>query len=250
MVFRLYKKHRKRYNWIREDRSDMGLDMSIVRTPTNINLAELYAVREAVVNGMDWYLGDDKDKRRDNHKMLSDKVACLNRARVMDETKVPKEMVDYLAKMHDQDFASYLFWVASSVEEYDNRDNTHLEFDWDVLPGTTVIDSCSWNLKDLFGQCAVQSNTPMDDFVVELDKNRIAKMAKEWKSKGLKMQIAKWVGYFLPDACHRMVRDCMMELGVNDYWLDINDLLRYREAIMTVGKFMQNTDRLWLVSSY
>ena len=41
----------------------MGLDISIIKTPKSINLAKIYAVREAVEEGFSWYLGDDKSQR-------------------------------------------------------------------------------------------------------------------------------------------------------------------------------------------
>ena len=45
--------------------------------------------------------------------------------------------------------------------------------------------------------------------------------------------------------------DCMRELGLNDYWIEINDLIYYRNEIEKVAKFMQpSNDRLWLISSY
>ena len=65
------------------------------------------------------------------------------------------------------------------------------------------------------------------------------------------MNMAKWIGWFFPNVGYRIVKDCMRELGLNDYWVDVDDLIYYKNEIEKVAKFMNpDTDRLWLVSSY
>lgn len=229
----------------------MALDMSIIRGSRGMDFGQLYAVRDAVVNGMDWYLGDDKEKRQERYLELKQKALCMSREKVLSDAKVDDKTREYLTNMDRNMFAIYLSWVIGSIEDFADKNNTHMEFDWDLLPGVTVLDSCSWNLRDIFDQCSIPCDYPDQETMVELDLDKIAELNKVWQKKGFKIKLAKWIGFFFPEAGYRMAKDCMRELGLNDYWIDVNDLLYYRESIDKVAKFMQpNNDRLWLLSSY
>jgi hypothetical protein len=229
----------------------MALDMSIVRGPRGMDFAQLYTVRDAVVNGMDWYLGDDKEKRQERYLELKQKALCMSREKVLSDAKIDEKTRNYLSEMDRNMFATYLSYVIGSIEDFADKNNTHMVFDWDMLPGVTVIDSCSWNLKDIFERCAKPGDHPDRETIVELDLGKIEELNKVWQKRGFKLKLTKWIGYFFPNVGYRMAKDCMVELGLNDYWIEINDLLYYREEIEKVAKFMQpSNDRLWLVSSY
>lgn len=229
----------------------MALDMSIIRGPRGMDFAQLYAVREAVVDGFDWYLGDDKSKRHEQYLAFKEKALCMSREKVLADAMIDEKLKEYLSEMDRMMFATYLSYTIGSIEDFVDENNTHMEFDWDMLPGVTVIDSCSWNLKDIFEQCALPSDNPNREFIVELDLNKVADANKKWQKKGWKLNLTKWLGYFFPNVGSRMAMDCMRELGLNDYWIEINDLIYYRNEIEKVAKFMQpSNDRLWLISSY
>ena len=229
----------------------MGLDVSVMRTGKYIDLGQMYTIMSTVVNGMDWYLGDDKSQRKDAYARMKEKAILLSREKVLADAKVNERTRKFLEEMDKTQFGIYLSWVVSSIKDYVDENNTHLEFDWDLLPGMTILDSCSWNLKDIFEQCSNGKSYPDGDFVVEIDQAKVCELKKKWKAKSFKMKIAKWVGWFLPDTGRRIAEDCMKELGLNDYWIEIDDLLYYKREIEKVAKFIQpSSDRLWLVSSY
>ena len=230
----------------------MGLDMSIVRSPNGIDFGQLCAVRDAVVDGMDWYLGGDKEKRMENHVMLSEKALLLTRDKVLSDAKVSDRELEYLKDgIEPNQFSIYLSWVIGTIKEYKDKNDTHLSFDWDMLPGITVMESCSWNLRDLFDQCSKPGNAPTAGYISELDVDKVLKMAEKWKKKGFKIKLSKWIGYFLPDTGRAISLDCMRELGINDTWIDNDDLLYYRDEIGKVVDFVKpGYDRLWLISSY
>ena len=229
----------------------MGLDMSIVRSAKDTDLGQLYAVRDAVVNGMGWYLGDDKEKRYENYLALKQKALCLNSSRILSDANITEEARKYLSGIDAHQFSIYLSHVIGSIEDFTSKNNTHMGFDWDLLPGITVIDSCSWNMKDIFEHCAIPSDNPDGETIVELDLDKIKETSRKWQKKGFKLKLAKWIGYFFYDAGSRMTQDFAKDLGLNDCWVDIDDLLYYRESLDKVAKFLRpDYDRLWLVSSY
>ena len=230
----------------------MGLDMSIVRTGRDLDLGELYGIRSAVVDGMDWYLGDDKSQRRENYVRLKEKALLLSREKVLNDVDVPDSTKEFLTGIDKIRFAIYLSWVVGSISDFVDENNTHLGFDWDLLPGITVLDSCSWNLKDIFNSCAKEgAKYPDGDFTVELDLGKIQEMDKRWRKKGWKMKLAKVVEWFSPVVGSRIANDCAQDLGINDYFIEPRDLLYYKGEIEKVAKFMNTSnDRLWLVSSY
>ena len=229
----------------------MGLDISVMRSGKDIDLGQLYTIRNAIVDGMDWYLGDDKSQRRETYLRLKEKALFLSREKVLKDVDVLDSTKKFLEEIDKDKFAIYLSWVVGSIADFVDENNTHLEFDFDLLPSITVLDSCSWNLKDIFNNCAKDAKYPDGDFIVELDLGKIAKENAKWKKKGWKMKLAKVVGWFFPIAGARIAEDCAKDLGINDYFIEPRDLLYYRGEIEKVAKFMnESNDRLWLVSSY
>jgi hypothetical protein len=202
---------------------------------------------------MDWYLGDDKSQRCDQYVRLKEKALLLSREKVIKDAKVSEQTRSYLRDMDKDQFAIYLSWVLGTIVDFTSSENTHLSFDWDLLPGINVLDSCSWNLKDIFNRCAKKDGTsyPDGDFIVELDLGKIAEENARWKKKGWKMKLAKVVEWFFPVAGGRIANDCAKDLDINDYFIESRDLLYYKGEIEKVAKFMnESNDRLWLVSSY
>ena len=231
----------------------MGLDISVMRTGKDIDLGQLYAIRNAIVDGMDWYLGDDKTQRKEKYLRLKEKALFLSREKVLNDVDVPDSTKKFLEGIDKDKFATYLSWIVGSIANFVDENNTHLSFDWDLLPGITVLDSCSWNLKDIFDRCAREDGTsyPDGDFIVELDIGKIAKVNAKWKKKGWKMKLANVVEWFFPIAGCRIANDCAKDLGINDYFIEPRDMLYYKGEIDKVAKFMNpDLDRLWLVSSY
>ena len=55
----------------------MGLDISVMRTGKDIDLGQLYTIHNAIVEGMDWYLGDDKSQRKETYLRLKEKALFL-----------------------------------------------------------------------------------------------------------------------------------------------------------------------------
>ena len=232
----------------------MGLDISVMRSGKDIDLGQLYTIRNAIVDGMDWYLGDDKSQRKETYLRLKEKALFLSREKVLKDVDVPISTREFLTEIDKNKFAIYLSWVVGSISDFVDENNTHLSFDWDLLPGITVLDSCSWNLKDIFNRCAKEDGRakyPDGDFIVELDLGKILEMDRLWRKKGWKMKLAKVVEWFSPIVGSRIVNDCAEDFGLNDKFVNADDLLYYRGEIGKVAKFMNaSNDRLWLVSSY
>ena len=232
----------------------MGLDISVMRSGKDIDLGQLYTIRNAIVDGMDWYLGDDKSQRKETYLRLKETALFLSREKVLKDVDVPISTREFLTEIDKNKFAIYLSWVVGSISDFVDENNTHLSFDWDLLPGITVLDSCSWNLKDIFNRCAKEDGRakyPDGDFIVELDLGKILEMDRLWRKKGWKMKLAKVVEWFSPIVGSRIVNDCAEDFGLNDKFVNADDLLYYRGEIEKVAKFMnESNDRLWLVSSY
>ena len=230
----------------------MGLDISIVRTCKDMDLGHLYTIRNAVVHGMDWYLGDDKSLRMKNHHRLTKKALVLNREKVLKEVDVHDSTRKFLRDIDKDQFAIYLSLVVGSISDFSSSDNTHLSFDFDLLPGVTVLDSCSWNLKGIFNGCAKDgSRYPDGDFIVELDPQKISDENARWRKKGWQMNLAKVIGWFSPVVGSRISVDCAKDLGVEDCLVEPRELLYYRGEIEKVAMTAKKSnDRLWLVSSY
>ena len=232
----------------------MGLDISIIKTPRSIDLAKIYAVREAVVEGFPWYLGDDKSQRAARWTELKDKCKSLTKEQVLANVSEPEDLVNTIKQMSDDEFNDCLSWIVSSISPHQDG-NTHLDFDYDKLPGRTIFDSCSWNLKELFAQCKMEDDNslyPCGDFILEIDPDKVCVMWKKWKRMSFKISVAKWIGYFSKRIGFNILRDCLEELEVKDTLVvDFSDVRWYMKHIEEVATSSIDEDcRLWLVSSY
>jgi hypothetical protein len=230
----------------------MGLDISVIRTPKSIDLEEIYALREVIENGFCWYLGDEKEKRAEKWKELKDKCQTLTKDDILKNISGPEDLVKCLNHISDSNFNVYLRWIVDSISDHEDG-NTHLNFDYDKLPGTTILDSCSWNLYDLFKECRRDNRPlkPCGDFIREIDPYRVWVMGEKWNGKVLEFGIATWIGYFFQKIGYRILVDCLKDLKVNDPFVDFIDVKHYQESIRKVVKETMDTeDRLWLVASY
>ena len=232
----------------------MGLDISVVRTPKAFDLNQIFAIHRAVEENFNWYLGDDEKGREDMYEGLRDKAMCLNRQKILDATSEPEELVEYLRNLNPGDFAMGLAWVIGSVKRHE-AGNTHLFFDVDMFPGTSIVDSCSWNLREMLLDCASDKNpnpNPNGDSVMELDPGKVARLAGKWNRLGvwLKMELAKWIGFFMPETGERIRMDLVTGLGLRDAFVDFQELEHYRLSLDRIRREIQNGDRLWLISSY
>lgn len=230
----------------------MGLDISIVVTPKELDLEKLYAVLDAVENGFYWYLGDDQGGRAEKWKELKAKCQSLTKEDVLRNISGPEDLVKCLDDMSDSDFEEYMGFVFGSIAKHEDG-NTHLFFNRDKLPGWDVFDSCSWNLRDLFLDCKKDGRTlrPCGDFVCELDPYRIWDMERKWQRKSFKFWLAKWIGYFSERVGFNILGSCLNELGVKDSFVDIQEVEYYKSCMEKVVRETKDTNhRIWLVSSY
>ena len=230
----------------------MGLDVSVVVTPKELDLEELYAVKDTVEHGFYWYLGDDKEKRAEKWKELKAKCESLTKEDILRNISGPDDLVKCLRGISDEKFGKYLEMIVASISDHEDG-NTHLNFDYDKLPGKDIMDSCSWNLRDLFLECKKWGRVlrPCGDFIYELDGYKIWAMAERWNEQKFKMKVAKWIGYVSNRIGFNILADCLRELGVKDVFVDFADAENYQEKIQQVAKgILDNNDRYWLVSSY
>lgn len=230
----------------------MGLDVSVVVTPKELDLEELYAVKDTVEHGFYWYLGNDKEKRAEKWKELKAKCESLTKEDILRNISGPDDLVKCLHGISDEKFGKYLEMIVASISDHEDR-NTHLNFDYDKLPGKDIMDSCSWNLRDLFLECKKWGRVlrPCGDFIYELDGYKIWAMAERWNEQKFKMKVAKWIGYVSNRIGFNILADCLRELGVKDVFVDFADAENYQEKIQQVAKgILDNDDRYWLVSSY
>lgn len=251
----LYLYRFKWYNWVDENKQriiDMGLDISVIRTPRNIDLEEIYAVRDAVESGFSWYLGPDATKRAEKWRELKDKCKSLTKDSILANIAGPEDLVAFLKQIPEDRFNFCLAWVIGSVSDHEPG-NTHLNFDYDMLPGRTIFDSCSWNLRDLFLNCKKYGKSlhPCGDGVVEIDPDKVCAMYEKWSGKSFKLWLANWIGYFSKRVGFNILLDCLRELGVRDAFVDFIEARHYKECIKrTVDETLDTDERLWLVSSY
>lgn len=229
----------------------MGLDVSVLVTPKELDLEELYAVKDTVEHGFYWYLGNDKEKVADRWKELKSKCESLTKDDILRNISGPDDLVMCLKGMSNETFDKYMEMIVASIPEHEDG-NTHLNFDYDKLPGKDIMDSCSWNLRDLFLECKkVGCLRPCGDFICELDGYKVWAMAEKWKEQKFKMKVAKWIGYFSQRIGYNILGDCLRELGVRDVFVEFSDAEMYMENIQKVAKgILDNDDRYWLVSSY
>ena len=237
----------------KKEAQQMGLDISVLRCPRTIDLGRVYAVRDAIDENFDWYLGNDNSGRLAKYKELKEFAKGLDKMKVLKAVlaKERTELHKYLSEIEDGEFADCISWVIASIQPHEDG-NTHLFFDYEKLPGREIVYSCSWGLRGNLYKCALanKDDNPNGDGVVELDVDAVKNLAREWHKMGFKIKFAKWVGFFLPNAGGRILDDCMKDLGMEDMCHDARELLYFRREIEKVANEVGESDRLWLVSSY
>lgn len=229
----------------------MGFEMTVVETDVNINLSDLYRVKDAVEEAFDWYLGSDIKAKLDKFIALQTKASKLTYDEVL-STLVEKfgedsDEVSMFKSVPKLDVEEYLKMLYNSIGDF-REDNSHLFFEWDKLPGKDITFSCSYNLFELVfdGAIRVYKNS-----VSEISLDKLKKILEKLNEKSFKFKLTKWIGYFFPSVADRMVRDMCVELGIErDYWIDVNDLIYYRDELEKIVNEADPEKRLWVVSSY
>lgn len=224
----------------------MGLDMTVAQTTRDIDLISMYHIMDVVNNGFEWYLGTDKSKKQDIFytKMLH--ISMLTKSEVLDKVKEDKHY--HLKNLPDDQFAKYLNYLYNAVGEF-NIENSHLFFDYDKLPMDSLLDSCSWTLRDLiYYNCAMNTIISAEDTIVEIDKNKLSSLAKKWRRFGRKLKFIKYIWFVFPGIGERMFYDwldvnCIMEDDINEYIYIANQLKELEKKV-------DKNSRLWLISSY
>lgn len=234
----------------------MGLDISVIRTPKGIDLAQVYAVREAVEDGFDWYLGNEHGNRARKWNELKAMAGGLRKDGIIEALKAKgvekEELIAYLEDIPSGKFDMYLSYVVDSISPHQDG-NTHLFFDYDRLPGVSLADSCSWNLRDLLMGCAVEGAPKYNHtYICELEPAKVIMLAEKWSGQRLKMFLAKWIGMlFSPHTGFRILHDVLRRVGVADAFVDYMEAEHYRDFVESIARNIEdNDDRVWLVSSY
>lgn len=229
----------------------MGLEIIVVETDAHINLSDLYRVKEAVEDVFDWYLGNDITKKLDTFIALRTKASKLTKQEILDALKAKRgedsKEYNLFNSIPDRDVEDYLKMLNDAIGEF-REDNSHLFFEWEKLPGKDLTTSCSYNLYELFSECAwrVYKND-----VSELNPDWLKSLYERLNAKSFKFKLTKWIGYFFPSVADRMVRDMCHELKIEfDYWIDVNDLIYYRDELEKIVNEADPEKRLWVVSSY
>ena len=228
----------------------MGLDISVVKTDSITNLEELFAVKHAVEDSFDWHLGSDPTRKLDRFRELREKLGGLVKSDVIGNFKGDDDVKSFLEKIPEYRFNRHLVALCNSIGDFSEGD-THLFLEWDRLPGTDILNSCSWSLRSAIRECALDFTGVRGDEIVELNPDRLKRLVNKWKSKGFKMGLAKWMGYFLPTVGWRITQDAMHELGgFSESCMDIHDLISVRRLVMDMGRKVEPGYRYWLTSSY
>ena len=225
--------------------------MTVVETDVNINLSDLYRVKDAVEEAFDWYLGNDIKAKLDKFIALQTKASKLTYDEVLsalvEKFGEDSDEVAMFKSVPKLDVEEYLKMLYNSIGDF-REDNSHLFFEWDKLPGKDITFSCSYNLFELVfdGAVRVYKNS-----VSEISLDKLKKILEKLKEKSFKFKLNKWIGYFFPSVADRMVRDMCEELGIErDYWIDVNDLIYYRDELEKIVNEADPEKRLWVVSSY
>lgn len=224
----------------------MGLDMTVAQTTRDIDLTSMYHIMDVVNNGFEWYLGTDKSKKQDIFYNKVIRLSTLTKDAVLDKVKEDKHY--HLNNLPDDQFAMYLNYLYNAVGEF-SIENTHLFFDYEKLPGDSLVDSCSWTLRDLIYYNCAMKTISSDDTIVEIDKNKLSSLVKKWKRFGRKLKFIKYIWFVFPGIGERMFYDwldvnCIMEDDINEYIYIANQLKELDK------KKVDKNSRLWLISSY
>lgn len=229
----------------------MGFEMTVVETDVNINLSDMYRVKEAVEDAFDWYLGTDIKAKLDKFIALQTKARNLTYDEVLtalnEKFGEDSNEVKMFKSVHKLDVAEYLKMLYNAIGDF-REDNSHLFFDWEKLPGKDITFSCSYNLYELIFDAAMRV---YKNDVAEISLDKLKHILDKLTSKSFKFKMTKWIGYFFPGVAERMVRDMCEELGIDrDYWIEVNDLIYYRDELAKIVKDVNPEKRLWVVSSY
>ena len=224
----------------------MGLDMTVAQTTRDIDLISMYHIMDVVNDGFEWYLGTDKSRKQDifYNKVIS--LSTLTKDEVLDKVKEDKHY--HLKNLPNDQFTMYLNYLYNAVGEFDIG-NSHLFFDYEKLPGDSLLDSCSWTLRDLIYYNCAMKTISSDDTIVEIDKDKLSSLAKKWKQFGRKLKFIKYIWFVFPGIGERMFYDwldvnCIMEDDINEYIYIANQLKELDK------KKVDKNSRLWLISSY
>ena len=224
----------------------MGLDMTIAQTTKDIDLISMYHIMNVVNDGFDWYLGTDRSRKQDIFHNKSIQVSTLTRNDVLD--KIQDYRYSHLKNLSDDEFTKYLNYLCNSIGEF-SIENSHLFFDHDKLPCDSLLDSCSWGLRDLiYYTCITDTITSSDDSIVEIDKDKLSSLAKKWKRFGRKLKFIKFIWYIYPEMAERMFYDFIDVNSIIEY--DINECIYIANQLSELVKKVGKTSRLWLISSY
>ena len=174
------------------------------------------------------------------------KFSTLTRNDVLD--KIQDYRYSHLKNLSDDEFAKYLNYLCNSIGEF-SIENSHLFFDHDKLPCDSLLDSCSWGLRDLiYYNCITDTIISSDDSIVEIDKNKLSSLAKKWKRFGRKLKFIKFIWYIYPEMAERMFYDFIDVNIIMEY--DINECIYIANQLNELVKKVDKASRLWLISSY
>jgi len=232
----------------------MGLDMIVVKTRKDWNYRDVFEVLEAVKDGFDWYLGDDKDKRTQKYGELKKFAMGLTTKDVLDSRKDGKHK--RLDDMPETEFSKYLACVKNAIQPHQSG-NSHMFFDegCEAMGGKEIAFSTSWGLRNAIAE-AKKADDPGDDgYIIELDKGKLAYMGgRQTFGLGFKLWLAKWIGFFMPEVGARMLYDAARTIGVDASFLEIYDIEQYGRTFKELAKDIKmdgkNGSRYWLESAY
>lgn len=228
----------------------MGFEMSVVQSERSLDLKKLYNLRIAVNDNFDWYLGDEKEKRAGRFTDLMAKAISLTRDDVLASFTEDCDEDDrkFLESIEPGEFNTLLKYVIDSIGPY-AEGNTHLNFEWDRLPGTDIYFCCSGYIYDLLTECFNGPDDAPEDFVRELEYDKVRKLAWKWKGYTFRLKLMKWIGYWKPEVADRMLEDFLEEHSIPNRWCTVNDLLFYRNALVEISRKLDSGRRTWLTYS-
>ena len=243
----------------------MGMEISVIKAKADIDLAKLYSIRIVIDDNFDWYLGDNHDRRQEKYNELLAFAKTLTKEKVLDACKPTdpsktsaRVIWDYLNSIPDDEFAKYIEMVIGSIKE-NTYGNSHLFFEWNNLPGTSVIDSCSNQLRNVLMTASIPldngSHEVLWDTLTELDESKVDGIMKIWKKNApnWKLSLAKWMNILKPDSeiGIRIVDDIIEDsFGGMISYCDEKDIIYFKNECKKVKDAFEPGYRLWLVSSY
>ena len=236
----------------------MGMEIEVIKTPSNVDLESIYATMEAIETGFDWYLGDDHSERAHKYADLRNKLLNITKAELLEAIKGNDKLREYLSNLPSSMFSMALTFAKNAIANHEDG-NTHLSLNYDKVKCAWSLGfSCSENLRHLLEDCLSEANKdgqtchPLGDFVLELNPKHVISLAKKFKRMGFRLWLAKWIGYFLPAVEFRMSEDIGRDLALMDTCVDAHELAYYKEFISDVASEVdaEIPARIWLTTSY